>query len=192
MLPEERLVRRVVGVPIAVLIARQRVQIDDRVDALRRAQVDDAIQVPEPLLLDDERRHVVFEVAIVDRDADQVQPQRLDEASVVLAEEVGQEAVEEERVLLRAERLEQGLALRLLVGRIAGDEVLHVEPAAQAEPAQDHRRAGAVDKLVAADLEEWGGCHGGKASRLVFGCASFYHARRSGAKHRNRKPDARH
>ena len=107
VLPEERLVRRVVGVPIHVLIARQRMQVDDRVDAVRRAQVDGPIQVLEPLLLDDERRHVVFEVAVVDRDADQVQPQRLDEAGVVLGEEVGEEAVEEERVLLRAERLEQ-------------------------------------------------------------------------------------
>jgi hypothetical protein len=44
-----------------------------------------------------------------------------------------EEAVEEELVPLLAEHLADGLTLSLLVRRVAGDEVLHVHPTAEAE-----------------------------------------------------------
>jgi hypothetical protein len=47
VLPEQRAVRRVVGVPVLVLRSRQRVQVDDAVDAVRRARSHRAVEVPE-------------------------------------------------------------------------------------------------------------------------------------------------
>src|SRR5918993_5454448 len=45
--PEQRLVGRVVRMPVLVLVAWQGVQVDDRVDSMRRAELYDPVQVPE-------------------------------------------------------------------------------------------------------------------------------------------------
>jgi hypothetical protein len=95
MLPEEGMVGRVVGVPVLILEARYGVQVEDRVDAVPSAQVDDPIKMLEARLLDLEGRHVVLEMMVVDRQPQQVQAKRLDEARVVGAEKIFQETIEE-------------------------------------------------------------------------------------------------
>ena len=117
------------------------------------ALVDRAVEVFETLLLQLEGAHVVFEVAVVDRQPHQVEPQRADERRISLGEEVLQKAVEEQQVQLVADDASDGIALRLLVGRVTGDEVLHVHPAAQAEPTQHHGLPVRVEDLVAPYLE---------------------------------------
>jgi hypothetical protein len=62
-----------------------------------------------------------------------------------------EEAIEEQLRQLIAEHVAECLALRLLVGWVTGDKVLHVQPATQAEAAQDHRLPISVDKLIALD-----------------------------------------
>ena len=159
--PEERLVGRVVGVPVLVLVAGEGVQVNDGVDFVSGAQVNDAVEVREAALFDDEGVHIVFEVAIVDRDAYQVEAQRLDVLCVRLGEEVFEEAVEEELILRGAEDVAEGFALGFLVGGVAGDEVFHVHPAAEAEAAEDDRGAGGVGDVPAAGLAGRKCGHGG-------------------------------
>jgi hypothetical protein len=48
-------------------------------------------------------RHVVLEMAVVDRQSQQVQAKRLDEARVVGAEKIFQETIEEDVVFLLAQ-----------------------------------------------------------------------------------------
>src|SRR5918995_2441723 len=72
--PEQRLVGRVVRVPVLVLVAWQGVQVDDRVDSMRRAQLYNPVQVPEALLSYLKGAHVFLEVTIVHGEPEQVQP----------------------------------------------------------------------------------------------------------------------
>src|SRR5215212_7100627 len=74
--PEQRFVGRVVRVPVLVLVARQGVQVDDRVDSLLRAQVYDTVQMPEAILSYLVGAHVVLEVPVVHGKPEQVQPER--------------------------------------------------------------------------------------------------------------------
>ena len=101
--PEECLVGRVVRVPVLVLVAGKCMQVDDRVDLVPGAQFDDPVEVPEALLLDLQRTHVVLEVPVVYRQAQQVQAERPDKPRVILGEEVLEEAVEEELVYIVTE-----------------------------------------------------------------------------------------
>jgi len=84
-----------------------------RVDALGGAQLDRAVEVPEAVRADLERRHVVLEMAVVDRDPREAQAEAGDEARVVGGEELLQEPLEDVRVALGPEHGE----LRLAVGR---------------------------------------------------------------------------
>jgi hypothetical protein len=59
------------------------------------------------------------------------------------------------------------LALGLLVGRVAGDEVLHVHPAADADPARDHELSVAVDDLAALDRQHVRAPRRGRHTLLV-------------------------
>ena len=136
VLPEGRDVRRVVGVPVLVLRARQRVQVDDRVDAVGGQQVDHAVEVAEAVRLDLERRRVVLEVLVADGDPDEVEAGLGQERRVRLVEEAGEQALEERGRPVGADDLRHLGPHQRLVGRVAGDEVLHVQPAAQADPAQ--------------------------------------------------------
>src|SRR5215211_5152541 len=147
--PEQRLVGRVVRVPVLVLVAWQGVQVDYRVDSMRRAQVYYPIQVPEAIFLYLEGPHVVLEVPVVHGEPEQVQPKGGDESRVTLREEVLEEAVEEDFVPLLPKHFANGLAHALLVRRVACYEVLHVHPAAEAEAAQHDRVSLAVHNAIA-------------------------------------------
>ena len=95
VLPEERPVRRVVRVPVLVLGARQRVQVDDRVHAVRRAGLHRPVEVAEAVLDDLERPLVGLEMPVIDRNAHAVEPQLRKEAGVGIAVEGGQQPIEE-------------------------------------------------------------------------------------------------
>nr|WP_234314546.1 hypothetical protein [Streptomyces sp. NRRL F-5135] len=145
MAPEEREVGGVVGVPLVVLGAGQGVQVDDGVDAVPCAQIDHSVELCEALLADLERAGVVLEVAVVDRQAQAVDVLGGEQRGVGLVEEGRQEPVEEQAVAAVTDHLPYGGTHRGLIARIAGDEVLHVHPAAEADAAEPDR--GAVVRL---------------------------------------------
>ena len=86
----------VVGVPARGLTAGDCVHVEDGVDLVGGAEVDDAVEVFEAGLLEDAGVHVVFEMAIVERQAQGVEAEGFEEFRIRLREEVVQEAVEEE------------------------------------------------------------------------------------------------
>src|SRR3954452_12308359 len=96
--PEKSLVGRIIRVPVLVLISLHRVQIDDGVDTMPSADVDCAIEMPKSLLANSERLQIAFKVAVVDWEPDEVEPERLEVASVLIHEEVLEKLVEEEVV----------------------------------------------------------------------------------------------
>ena len=65
--PERGPVGRVVAVPVLVLGTGQSMEVDDAVQAVAGCTLDRTVEQFEPLLLHLERRHVVFEMAIVER-----------------------------------------------------------------------------------------------------------------------------
>lgn len=75
-----------VAVPVDVLPARGRVQVDDDEQAGGAAQVDDALEPLEALLEPDAGLLVALKVAVVDGDADRVEAERGKELGVLLAE----------------------------------------------------------------------------------------------------------
>ena len=147
--PELGHVRGVVGVPVLVLGARHRVQVDHAVDAMGGAHVDRARQPLEALLEQLEGPRVALEVAVVDRQPQAVDPQLGEQPRVGLVEEAVEQPVEEAVGPLRADHAGHRGPHRGLVGRIAGDEVLHVHPAAEPGAAQEHARAIGVDDRIA-------------------------------------------
>ncbi len=138
VLPERRHVGGVVGVPVLVLRARQRVQVNHAVDPVLRQQADDAVEVAEAVLDDLHRPVVGLEVPVVHRDSHAVDAHAREQGGVLGAEEGGQQPVEEQLLPLLAQHAPHGVAHGRLVGRVAGDEVLHVHPAAEAHPPQPH------------------------------------------------------
>lgn len=105
--------------------------IENRIDALLRAQIDDTVEMLEPLLLQHARVVVVLEVAVVDGDADAVQAELVVELGVGRGEEVLEELVEVEVGLLLPDGVGEGLADLMLAAGVARDEVLHVHPASE-------------------------------------------------------------
>ena len=77
--------------PPAILTARCGVHVENGVDAVFRARCDGSVEVFKPRLFQNAGIQVVFEVTVVDRDADAVQSERLEECSVGFGEEVLQE-----------------------------------------------------------------------------------------------------
>jgi hypothetical protein len=152
--PEPRLVRLVVAVPVLVLRAGQCVEVQDRVQAVPPAVPDGPVEQREPLLLQLERPGIIFEMPVVERDADRVQAEGGEVACVGVVEEDRHEPVEEGLVELRSEHPAQHPPVLRLGARVAGEEVLHVQPAADVVPAQDDRLAGAVDDGVAPDAQD--------------------------------------
>lgn len=70
--PELGDVVRRVRVPVSVLAAGGGVHVEDGVDALFGAEVDDAVEPFEAVGFEDTRVHVVFKVSVVEGDADAV------------------------------------------------------------------------------------------------------------------------
>ncbi len=89
--PEVCDMRACVRVPAAVLPAGSGVHVQDCVDAVLRTSSYDPVEMPEPFGFEDARSEVILEVPVVDRYANAVQPQRLEESSIGLGEEVFQE-----------------------------------------------------------------------------------------------------
>ena len=135
---------------MVVLVTRKRVQIDDRIDAMRSTGGDGAVQMAEAVLDDFERSGVGLNVTVVDRDPDGVEPELCQEQSVGVGEEGGQQAIEEQVILVRTEHVQHRGPHHRLVRRIPGDEVFHVEPAAQAHSLEADRIAAPVEHLSAA------------------------------------------
>ncbi len=147
VVPELGDVRRVVAVPVLILPARQRMQVEDRIDAVATEEAHDAIEPGESLLFQHERSRVVLEVAVVERDADTVDSEGCEVGSIRFVEEVPVEGLEECVESVPAHAVQQQPANRALVAGVARDEVLHVHPAAQAHARQTDRRAFPVDEI---------------------------------------------
>lgn len=77
--------------PACVLASREGMHVQHRIETLGSASFDDPIDKLETLLLDGEVLLVVHEVAMVDRYAYAVQPQRSEELGVFAGEEVVEE-----------------------------------------------------------------------------------------------------
>ncbi len=156
--PEVRPLRRVIAVPVLVLRAGDRVQVEDRVDAVPRAYVHDGVQKSEALLADLERCIIALEVAVVERDPHGVQAEALQERRIAIGEEHREEPVEEACVPLVAEDAAQRPTHLRLGSGVPGDEVLHVHPAAEAEAAQ-HDRIRTVQDAGTVHLQQMGHAH---------------------------------
>ena len=123
-----------------------------RVDAVRGARRDRPVEVAEPVLDDLERPGVGLEVAVVDRDAHAVEPRLGEERGVGVGVERREQPLEEQLVALVAEHLAHRGAHHRLVGGVAGDEVLHVQPAADVDALEADRLARRVDDVASSCL----------------------------------------
>jgi hypothetical protein len=117
-----------VRVPVAILPAGNSVQVDDGIDFMGGAKVNNTVEPFEPLRLEDAGVKVVFEMTVIDRDSDAVKAQLCVEFGVGVGEEVLEERVEEKRGLLGADSAGQGVTDLVFSAGKAGDKVLHVHP----------------------------------------------------------------
>ena len=131
VVPEGRVAGRVVAMPILVLATRARMEVQNGVDAVLGANVDYAIQMLEAFFFDVERVHVVFEVAVVEREAQAVEAKRSHKLGVLFCEEVLEKLVEEEVILLLTKNFQQSSANLTFATGEPIDEVLHHHPASQ-------------------------------------------------------------
>lgn len=100
--PEVGISGTIIRVPICILGAGHRVHVNNSVDALHGENLDDAFQVPEAAIFENPRIHVVLEVLVRERHAAAVYTNETEESSILISEEVIEEAVEEEVVVLRS------------------------------------------------------------------------------------------
>jgi hypothetical protein len=114
---------------VLVLAARQRVQIQDRVEPVRGAGVHGALQQREPGI-------EVEQVMVVHREPDTVHAERGQVGGVAVGEEPPGEPGEQGVAGVGAHRRAQRRPLQGLRARVASDEVLHVQPAADSRHAQ--------------------------------------------------------
>jgi hypothetical protein len=138
---------------VLVLPPGQGVQVDDRVQAVAGQGVDHPVEPGEAGLLQLKRRGVVLEVAVVDRDAYAVEPDFGEQRGVGVGEEAVEELGEERLVRLLPHGLAHQPTDAGLGAGVAGDEVLHVHPAAQPEADQPDGGARLVDDPVAVDAQ---------------------------------------
>jgi len=139
---------------VLVLAARHRVQVEHAVQAGVPARPHRTVQPLETFREQLERCRVAFEVLLVDRQPHARHAQRRQQPRVLHIEERVQQAVEEPLRPLVAQHTGDGLPHRALVGGIAGDEVLHVHPAADPDAAQQHPRPARVDHGTAFDAQK--------------------------------------
>src|SRR5690606_34936977 len=99
-----------------------------------------------PRWVDLERADVVLEVAVVERYAQRVEPEGGEVRGVLVREEDVEQPVEERVVRVAAHGPQHRAAHLGLRRRVAGDEVLHVHPAPEAEPSEEHRPVGPDDR----------------------------------------------
>jgi hypothetical protein len=153
VLPEQRAVGRVVRVPVVVLPAGQGVQVDDAEDPVGGARRDRAVEVPEAVLDNLERPRVGLQVAVVERDADAVEAEAREEGGVGVAVEGGEQAVEEQVGEVTAEHVSYARAHHRLVGGVARDEVLHVQPPADVHALEANGLTAVIDDLASVRTE---------------------------------------
>ncbi len=151
--PERRPLCRVVTVPVLILGTWSSMKVEDGEDALIGAGLDHPIEKLEPLLLDDHRRIVVLEMPVVEGDTERVDAQSREERRVLVGEEHVQKSREESLVALVSEHTTHCPTMLGLRACVAGDEVLHVHPAAESEPVQGQRAVG-TDDAIPIDVED--------------------------------------
>ena len=154
VIPEAGVVGGVIAVPMLVLEAGERVEVDDGVNFVFGAAIDGTVEDFEAIFDEFEGLHIRFEVAVIDREADAVHAVGGEESGVVFAEEDVEEAVEEAVVAIGSEGGEEGLALEGFRGGESGDEVFHVHPSAEADAFEEDVLAGAGDDVSALGLQE--------------------------------------
>ncbi len=89
--------------PVLVLATRHRVQVDDAVQTVPGGTLDRPVEQLEAFLLHLERRHVVFEVAIVDWQPYAVEAEGGKEGGVLVGKEHLEEAIEKAPIAFIAE-----------------------------------------------------------------------------------------
>lgn len=97
--PEACDMRAMVGVPSAVLATRGGMHVDDGIDGVAGAYIDDTVEVLKSFGLQDHRVHVIFKVPIVDRDTNAVEAERSEKFGVWLREEILEELASRLRLL---------------------------------------------------------------------------------------------
>ena len=126
----------IIAVPVGVVPTLNGMKIEDDVDAVLGAPIHRLVEASKPGLQIFERRIIAFEMAVVERDAEDVRPELFHCPDVFFGEEVVQQAVEEELRLFLSEHAAHGGAQVVLCTDKAVDEILHVEPAADIPSAQ--------------------------------------------------------
>src|SRR4029450_13153730 len=119
----------------------------DRVDAASGEHLDGPIEVTETFGLDLERPRVVLEVLVPDGDPGEVESGPAEKRRVRLVEEPGEQALEEPVGPVIADDRTDLAPHQGLVGRVPGDEVLHVEPATEAHAAKEQGLAVWADEI---------------------------------------------
>ena len=74
-------------------------------------------------------------MTVIERQAQQIEAQRLNKGGVRFDEEISEETVKEKFVFCLAQRLTDSLTLSFFVGRVAGDKVFYIHSAVQVKAA---------------------------------------------------------
>lgn len=127
------------------ITARYCVEVDDGVDSLLGAEVNDSVKVLEAFLLENPRIHVIcsfasaqvhhpnyhgrdaftFKVAIINRQPDAIESQRLVKLGIVFSKEVLKKLFEEEAGLLFTNGFGESFSNLIFSARKTGDEIFH-------------------------------------------------------------------
>ena len=94
MLPEECLLGWIIGMPILILVARGGMQVEDGVNLVVSADLDHPVKLFKAGLTNRHRVHIVFKMAIIKRQAHQIQAQRANEARILLGKKIFEIAFE--------------------------------------------------------------------------------------------------
>lgn len=114
-----------VRMPIRILSSGGGVHVQNRVDLVFRAQINNPIHVFETRLFQHSRVHVVFEMAVVEWYAEAIHAFRGKEFGILVGEEVLEPFVKEVLVLFFAENFEHRATMLELMPGISSDEILH-------------------------------------------------------------------
>ena len=152
--PEERPIKTGIGMPVLILATRHSVKVEYNIQIVIGTVSHDAVKEGKPRLLEGSRVQVVFEMAVIEGNPDTVEAEGGEEFGVGVREEIVQESIEEILILLGAEDGEHGLSMLELCSRVARDEILHVEVAAESGAFKNDLISISVDDFGTADMED--------------------------------------
>src|ERR671912_2193951 len=125
---------------------------------MARQRLDRPVEVAEAIRLDLQRSRVVLQVLVADGDSREVHPGVPEKRRIRLVEEPGEQALEDPLGPIVADGPPYFAPHQRLVGGVAGDEVLHVEPAAEIDAAKQQRLAVGAEELSSGGPDHWSLC----------------------------------